>query len=97
MTWYIEKSNKVRKEMAEKSCLEIPHKLQTTTLSIIDMNTQEDYDRIAAALLKMTGVEKISLYNNSHKIFVTFDTRLIGIEHIVYTISQIGYHYVNRF
>jgi copper chaperone CopZ len=60
------------------------------------MHSQNDYDIIKKHLLGLQGIIDVKPYYTPKKLCVSFDPNLINAAHIVYGISKLGYHYINR-
>ena len=73
-----------------------PSKLVTVAFNVIDMLDQEDYHSIKEPLLEIIGVAEVKPFVKPHKLTVTFNTALTKVEWIAYTITKLGYHYINR-
>lgn len=74
----------------------IGSRVATIGMTIINLNTFKDYNKIATALKELKGVIEIGDFQPK-KLIVTYDRHLINLETIVYKISKLGYRYINRF
>ncbi|ABR49561.1 hypothetical protein Amet_3433 [Alkaliphilus metalliredigens QYMF] len=68
----------------------------SVTMNITNLNTNEDYNRIAVALKEIVGVEDITPLQQK-KISIAYNQLQTSLEEIVYRLSRMGYRYVNRF
>lgn len=98
MSWYTKRIVKGTEGLAETEPL-IDSDLQsglTMCFTVVDMLTQDDYEVIKKHLLELSGIVEVRPYFTPKKLCVTFNPLLTSLEHIVYTISLLGYHYINR-
>jgi len=90
MSWY---NNKLKKhsEIMGENC-----NILTITITIINLETYDDYEIITNALKSIRGVEGFGNYRPK-KLSITYNQSMTSLEHIVYKLSNIGYRYINRF
>lgn len=65
-------------------------------LTILDMVSEKDYQIISESLFKLPGIVSIKPYQQPNKLTVTYNPYLATLEQLVFNISKLGYHYVNR-
>lgn len=71
--------------------------VNTLSMTITNLYTQEDYDNISKALQEVKGVVGVGSFQQPKKLTVSYNQYQTSIEHIVYKISTLGYRYINRF
>lgn len=98
MSWYAKKINYGNDVLAGTEPLRDSDVQDGLTMcfTIVDMVAQNDYEVIKKHLLELSGIVEVKPYVRPKKLCVTFSPLLTSLEHIVYTISQLGYHYINR-
>lgn len=65
-------------------------------LTVIDMFNEADYHKICQQLLEINGVSDVKPFERPKKLVVSFNNKITNIETIVFAISRLGYHYINR-
>lgn len=104
MSWYKEKVNTL---MESRTLTEPSHmpsaklyqqcgKDVSFTMTITDMNTEIDKDRISERLLSIDGVTHVKPIMHQKKIIITFNTRKTNLEAIAVALARLGYHYVQK-
>lgn len=66
------------------------------TMKITDMKSSEDADKIKEALLRLQGVRDVNSILHQNKLSITFSPSETSLANIARTISNLGYHYIQR-
>lgn len=66
----------------------------SSTLTIIDMYSENDYFKIKDHLEKIKGINEIKPYYRPKKLRLDYDKNLITIGSIIVTIKNLGFSYV---
>jgi len=103
MSWYQEKVNSLIEGLPSDSArFDSPSRQYTAgkevpvTITITDMHTEADREKISSALLSLNGVSGVRALAPQKRITVTLDMRKISLDTIAYTIAKLGYHYIQR-
>lgn len=66
------------------------------TLTITNMHSNEDFEKIKKALLGIIGVNDVQKTTNIKKLVVNFDISKTNLTVIAHTIANLGYKYLQR-
>lgn len=66
------------------------------TMKITNMKSEEDAEKLSAALLKMEGVCEVKPTLQQNKLAITFNPAGTSLAYIARTIANLGYHYIQR-
>ena len=73
-----------------------PGKEVSISFPITDLNSEEDAEKIAAALFSLQGVKNVNITLHQKKVMLTYQPELLDLGSVAYTINQLGYHHVHR-
>jgi len=103
MSWYNEQINRINKEIAAKTTKALQktplNKINTEmpiTLTIKNLNTDADGERLIQGLLELEGITRVKPQVYQKKLTIFYNPLLIGLNTITYKIASLGYYYVQR-
>lgn len=65
-------------------------------ITITNLDSPLDEDKLLKALLELQGITDVKSNLAQKQLFITFNPDLVRVETIAYTISNLGYYYVQR-
>jgi len=65
-------------------------------VTITNLDSPEAEEKLLKALINLPGIDDVKVNLAEKQLFITFDPQLLRTETIAYTLSNLGYHYVQR-
>ena len=65
-------------------------------ITVTNLDSPLDEEKILKALLNLQGINDVKTNLAQKQVFINFNPDLVRVETIAYTISNLGYHYVQR-
>ena len=105
MSWYKEQVEIIACELsAKKPTQPMHHKIQFNrltketpiTLTINNLNTPADGEKLIQAFQEMEGIISVQPKIHQKKLTIFYNPDLISLNSITYTIAALGYHYIQR-
>lgn len=91
MSWYQDKVH-----LITPGAPNVSPKRTLLPITVTDLNSPLDEEKILKALLNLQGINDVKTNLAKKQIFIDFNPQIVRAETIAYTISNLGYHYVQR-
>jgi copper chaperone CopZ len=91
MSWYQDKFQQIT-----PGAQTVNPKRTLLPITVTNLDSPLDEEKLLKALLELQGITDVKSNLAQKQLFITFNPDLVRVETIAYTISNLGYHYVQR-